>query len=235
VAVATTAPSRGVLSVADRIVAARGRPVHDACGLFSAMSGATPGTPVTLRVERADISGSGTITYAAPTSVTSPTGTPPAGEVATGCPGSPHVTAILGIQAEDATSWHFPINLSIDTAYIGGPSAGLAMTLGVMDTLSSVSVTGGTKVAATGTISPDGQVGAVGGVPEKTIAVENAGATVFIVPLQGGNYAQAVKAASPSLHVVGVRTLDQALAAIERYGGHQPVPITDPSSGGATS
>ena len=109
------------------------------------------------------------------------------------------------------------------------------MTLGVMDTLSSVSVTGATKVAATGTISPDGQVGAVGGVPEKTIAVENAGATVFIVPLQGGNYAQAVKAASPSLHVVGVRTLDQALAAIERYGGHQPVPITDPSSGGATS
>lgn len=232
-AVGVRAPSASVLSVADRIVAARGRPVRSVCGLFAALHGVVPGTRVALRVERADITSSGTITYDPPATVASPTGAAPAGEVASGCPGAPSVTAILGIAPEDATDWHFPVSVTIDTAYIGGPSAGLAMTLGVIDALSKVSITGGTKVAATGTIDPTGTVGDVGGVAEKTIAVENAGATVFLVPTV--EYTVAKKAASPSLKVVPVRSLDQALAAIEAAGGRPPVPITDTSPVGATS
>ena len=56
------------------------------------------------------------------------------------------------------------------------------MTLGIMDKLSTGPLTGGHVVAATGTIDADGDVGDVGGVAEKTIAVERAGATVFFVP-----------------------------------------------------
>ncbi|HEV3213203.1 MAG TPA: S16 family serine protease [Acidimicrobiales bacterium] len=232
-AVGTRAPAAHVLSVADRIVGARGRPVRSVCGLVAAMRGARPGTAVPLRVERATITSSGTITYAAATTVVAPTGAPPAGDVATGCPGSPTVTAVLGTGIEDATDWHFPVKVSIDTAFIGGPSAGLAMTLGVIDALSKVSITGGTKVAATGTISANGTVGDVGGVAEKTIAVESAGATVFLVPTV--EYTVAKKAASPSLKVVPVRTLRQALAAIEAAGGRPPAPIADASGAGATS
>lgn len=134
---------------------------------------------------------------------------------------------------ENGTDWTFPVDVTIDTAYIGGPSAGLAMTLGVMDALSKVSITGGSKVAATGTIDPEGQVGPVGGVPEKTIAVESAGATLFLVP--PANYGEAKSAASPGLKVVAVSTLDQALAAIRAVGGTTPVPITEAALVRATS
>jgi len=244
VAVFSHAPAEGVLSVADRIVEARGRPVRNLCGLLSAMSGAAPGTSVALRVERAAITNAGDLTYTPAVTVTAPTGSPLHSGRAKGCPGRPLVTAVFGIAAEDAVNWHFPVKVSINTAYIGGPSAGLAMALGVVDALSTVSITGGIKVAATGTISPSGAVGPIGGVAEKTIAVENAGATLFLVPVDTNkastygitsNYTDARHAASPSLRVIGVTTLRQALQAIERYRGRAPVPITGTSGGGATS
>jgi hypothetical protein len=56
---------------------------------------------------------------------------------------------------------------------------------------------------------------------------------VFLVPAGQGGIAQG--AASSGLKVVSVRTLSQALAAIERLGGTAPVPIAGTSSGGATS
>ena len=80
-----------------------------------------------------------------------------------------------GIQPETQQSWHFPIDVTVHTQNIGGPSAGLAMTLGIMDKLTSGRLTGNRIVAATGEIDQYGNVSAVGGVAEKTIAVENAG------------------------------------------------------------
>ena len=73
----------------------------------------------------------------------------------------------------------------------------------------------------------------MGGVAEKTIAVERAGATVFLVPPE--ELAVARSAASSSLTVVAASTLDQALAAIERCGGHAPVPIADTAATASTS
>ena len=67
--------------------------------------------------------------------------------------------------------------MTVHTQNIGGPSAGLAMTLGIIDKLSSGRLTGHRIIAATGTIDQNGNVGDVGGVAEKTIAVERAGAT----------------------------------------------------------
>jgi Lon-like protease len=111
----------------------------------------------------------------------------------------------------------YPFEVTIDSGTIGGPSAGLAFTLGVLDTLSAGELTGGRKVAATGTIEIDGTVGDVGGVVQKTAAVRAAGADVFLVP--DGEYDDAVAHAGPKLEVVKVATLDDALKALSRLGG----------------
>ena len=111
----------------------------------------------------------------------------------------------------------FPFDVAIDSGTIGGPSAGLAFTLGVLDTLTAGELTGGKKVAATGTIEIDGHVGDVGGVVQKTAAVRAAGASVFLVP--PGEYEDAIAHAGPKLEVVKVTSLDEALAAMARLGG----------------
>lgn len=111
----------------------------------------------------------------------------------------------------------YPFDVVIDSGTIGGPSAGLAFTLGVLDTLTAGELTGGTKVAATGTIEIDGSVGDVGGVAQKTAAVRAAGVNVFLVP--AGEYKDALAHAGPKLEVVKVATLDDALAAMARLGG----------------
>jgi PDZ domain-containing protein len=94
------------------------------------------------------------------------------------------------------------------------------MSLGIIDKLSSGRLTGGRIVAATGTIDQDGNVGDVGGVAEKTIAVEQAGATVFFVPKVEFKTAEAK--ASPQLHVYGVSNLDQVLRILKGLGGNVP-------------
>ena len=75
-------------------------------------------------------------------------------------------------------------------------------------------------MAATGTIDAQGDVGDVGGVAQKTIAVERAGATVFFVPPQ--EYAAAMSKDTPQLHVYAVSSLDQALQILKRLGGTIP-------------
>ncbi len=73
-------------------------------------------------------------------------------------------------------------------------------------------------MAATGTIDPAGDVGEVGGVQEKTVAVENAGAQVFFVPK--AEYADAQSVAHGSLKIVPVTTLGQVLQVLQHsYGG----------------
>jgi len=228
-AVGSKSPSYSILNVADRIVGARGHAVTDVCSLVVALHGATPGRTVPLEVQRATISPAGVITYAKAAAVRVPTEAVPSNVPSTDCPGAPKRTVWLGVALEDAMQWQFPIHVTINTADIGGPSAGLAMTLGIIDALSRGSLTGHARIAATGTIDPSGNVGDVGGVAEKTVAVEQAGARVFLVPPQ--EYGVALGAASGGLKVVSVSTLAQALAAIKRFGGNvPPVPITQPAS-----
>ena len=113
--------------------------------------------------------------------------------------------------------WHFPVKVTVHTQDIGGPSAGLAMTLGIIDKLSSGRLTGNRIVAATGTIDQNGNVGDVGGVAEKTVAVERAGATVFFVP--SVELKTAESKATPQLHVYAVNNLNQVLRILTRLGG----------------
>jgi len=104
----------------------------------------------------------------------------------------------------------FPIDVTIDSQNIGGPSAGMMFTLEIMNQLTEQDLTGGQRIAGTGTIALDGTVGAIGGVTQKVNAAIDAGAVVVLVP--AGNYDNAVAAAGDKIVVVRVETIDDALA-----------------------
>ena len=155
---------------------------------------------------------------------------PPRGLVDNGCGPPVRPTAYLGIDPVTQQDWQFPVKVTVHTENIGGPSAGLAMTLGIIDKLSSGRLTGNHIVAATGTMDPEGNVGDVGGVAQKTVAVEQAGATVFFVP--SVELKAAESKATPQLHVYPVDNLDQVLRILERLGGQVPA---NPASAQAAS
>ncbi len=114
-----------------------------------------------------------------------------------------------------------PFDVKIDTSGIGGPSAGLAFTLALIDELTPGELTGGQKIAVTGTIDIDGTVGDVGGVVQKTAAVRHAGATLFLVP--PNEFKDAQRHAGKRLKIAQVATLAEALDALLANGGEKPV------------
>lgn len=116
-----------------------------------------------------------------------------------------------------------PFRVSLAADGIGGPSAGLSFTLGLMDKLDAADLTGGLRVAATGTMANNGSVGAIGGIAQKTIAVREAGANVFLVP--PANAAVARAHAGPGLRIIAVSSIGQAVRTLERLGGRL-VPAT---------
>ncbi|WP_121747232.1 S16 family serine protease [Streptomyces sp. E2N166] len=96
---------------------------------------------------------------------------------------------------------------------VGGPSAGLLFSLGIVDKLGAGDLTGGRVVAGTGTISTGGKVGAVGGVPLKTQAARRDGATVFLVPKAECSDARAEL--PKGLRLIPVTTLDGAVDSLK--------------------
>jgi PDZ domain-containing protein len=215
------------LHVADEIVAINGAPVTSSCALVRALHDVASGSTVRLRLDKATVDGGGTITYHAPSNVTATTGTPPADVGSSGCAGvSGASKSWLGVSLEDGNSYQLPATVRIDTNDIGGPSAGLAMTLTLIDKLSRASISGNVPIAATGTIDVHGNVGDVGGVAQKTVAVQRAGAKYFFVPQV--EVATAKANASPGLTIVGVTTLDQVLRDLRKIGGTAPEPLTAP-------
>jgi Lon-like protease len=119
--------------------------------------------------------------------------------------------ALVGFVPNQSAQIKLPIRVAIDTSGIGGPSAGLAFTLEVMQQLGR-NVLHGHKVAATGEMELNGQVAPIGGVKQKTYGVRQAGADVFLVPA-GGNAKTARRYAGP-VHVIAVHSIEQALHAL---------------------
>ncbi|MGH8993243.1 MAG: YlbL family protein [Acidimicrobiia bacterium] len=138
-------------------------------------------------------------------------------------------SARIGIVLETyQISYKFPVSVSIDTGNVGGPSAGLAFTLALIDELSPGELTGGRAVAVTGTINKEGDVGLVGGVAQKTVTARRAGAIAFLVP---PDEAAEAKTYAGKMRIVPVATLDEALAALEDLGGSGlALPSTPPGS-----
>lgn len=107
----------------------------------------------------------------------------------------------------------FPIDVSISSGAIGGPSAGLMWALGLYDLLTPGDLTGGRTIAGTGAIGIHGEVLPIGGIGEKLAAAADAGADVFFVPKD--NLAEARAAGDHGLNLVVVATFEDALKYLE--------------------
>jgi PDZ domain-containing protein len=116
------------------------------------------------------------------------------------------------------SSWlELPVDVHIDAGVIGGPSAGLMFTLGIIDVLTEEDLTGGQVVAGTGTIDREGRIGAIGGIRQKilgaTSRADEPSATVFLVP--AGNMGEAAGVpVDREVTLVPVATLEDAVAAL---------------------
>jgi len=217
-AVGSDTPAEHKLAVADVIVGVNGTATNTSCQVIAATHDLMPGTTADLRVEPATISDNGTITYGTTTTVRVTLAPAPKGDSGTPCPGVVGPPkAYVGISLSDQVDYTFPFSIQISTPNIGGPSAGLAMTLGIIDQLSHGSLLHHQTIAATGTIDPTGQVGDVGGVRQKAVAVSNAHATLFFVPVVERSAAEST--AAPALKVRPVATLNQALSVLFADGG----------------
>jgi PDZ domain-containing protein len=128
---------------------------------------------------------------------------------------------IIGIVPADTRTVDVPFEVDISTDAIGGPSAGLAFTLALLDELTPGNLMGRATVAATGTIAEDGAVGAIGALRQKAVAVKRSGADLFLVPKSqtDAEIASARAAVGSALTIVPVATLDEALDALSKYGG----------------
>jgi len=121
--------------------------------------------------------------------------------------------AVVGIIVQQAATFEFPVDVTIDAGDIGGPSAGLAFALDVADELGETDLDRGRRIAATGEIGLDGAVSAIGGIKQKTIAARRVGAALFLVP--DANAAEARRYAE-GLRIVPVSDFDEAVAALTR-------------------
>lgn len=129
---------------------------------------------------------------------------------------------IIGIGIADAARiTHIPVHVSFSTQNIGGPSAGLAFSLEIYDSLSGRHLLDGHRIAVTGELGLDGTVSPIGGVQQKTLGAISAGADTFIVP-NGENYRDAKAEAHGRIRIIGVSSFAQALRVIR----HLP-PVTN--------
>ncbi|MFV0127909.1 PDZ domain-containing protein [Streptomyces sp. HMX112] len=120
--------------------------------------------------------------------------------------------AIVGIQA--GTDHTFPFPIDIKLADVGGPSAGLMFSLGIIDKLTPGDLTGGRFVAGTGTIDDTGKVGPIGGIEMKLVGAREAGARYFLTP--AANCAAAASDPPSGLTLVKVETIGGAVKALDR-------------------
>ena len=122
--------------------------------------------------------------------------------------------------------YQFPVKVNVDTSGIGGPSAGLAMTLAILDAVTPGDLTGGHRVAVTGTIDDAGNVGEIGGIEQKAVAARAAGAQMFIVPQCDPrdptcppDLRRAIARVGSHVQVKPVATFQQALDVLREAGG----------------
>jgi PDZ domain-containing protein len=183
-------PATGKLVPTDRIVAINSTTVRSPADIFHAMSGKPIGTHFLFKVLRGGHQALVRLTTVAATA------------------GSKR--GVVGVLLAPSEKINLPVKVSIDTPGVGGPSAGLAFALDILQQLGR-NVDHGHKVAATGELFLNGGVGPIGGIKQKTIGAREAGVDVFLVPVS--NAAEARKYAH-GLRIVPVKSFQQALHAL---------------------
>ena len=197
IALAPDSPSAGLLRPGDRVVALDGAPVATAADLIAAVRALTSDTEVEALVERE----SRQVALTLPLMPAARTGDPPR----------------LGVSIETAggrADLPFPVRI-VPQRIVGGPSAGLMFTLTLYNLLSETDITGGQRIAGTGTIDLNGAVGPIGGVSQKVAAAEQAGARIFLAPRANADEA---RRAAREITIVPVATAAEAIAALQRLG-----------------
>ncbi|MGZ4334269.1 MAG: YlbL family protein [Gaiellaceae bacterium] len=182
----------------ETIVSVNGKPVRNPGDLRRLLSTHKPGDTVRLGVRNAERLRTVSVKTAAD-------------------PANPR-RPVIGVFVLQATHAKLPIPVRIDAGSIGGPSAGLAFALDVLEELGH-DVTRGYRVAATGQIEPDGSVLPIGGVKQKTIGVRRAGVDVFLVP--AGDNAKEARKYAGSVRVIPVESFRQALHALSTLPAKQ--------------
>lgn len=194
------APSDEVLDPGDRLIEAEGVDLTSVEDLTAVLADRQPGDTINVLVDRR-----GTGEFWTTVELTS-------------APGEDRT--IVGFIPFDTRRISLPFEVDINTGSIGGPSAGLAFTLSLIDRLTPGELTGGRDVAVTGTINLDGSVGPIGGLAQKASAVDQRGIDVFLVPgAQSEADIAAARAAAPGLNIVTVATVFEAIDALAVAGG----------------
>jgi PDZ domain-containing protein len=185
------APAANVLRTSDVILSADGQKVTSVVRLRAVLAEHRPGDRVRITYRRDGKVRSATIKTIAD-------------------PQDPS-RALVGVSARDALHVTLPVKIKIDAGGVGGPSAGLAFALDILQELGR-DVTHGHKVAATGELGLDGTVGPIGGVKQKTLGVRKAGVDVFLVP--AGENAREARRYADGLRIIPVKNFPQALRAL---------------------
>jgi PDZ domain-containing protein len=188
------APAADVLRPGDVIVSANGRKVASVLALRTVLAAKQPGATVRVGFSRASKVRQATIKTVAD-------------------PQDPK-RAIIGVSASDELTVKLPVPIKFDAGGVGGPSAGLAFALDILQELGQ-NVAHGKKVAATGALSLDGTVGPIGGVKQKTLGARDAGVDVFLVP--AGDNAREARRYAKDLPILPVKNFQQALQSLATF------------------
>ncbi|WP_327089619.1 PDZ domain-containing protein [Nonomuraea sp. NBC_01738] len=182
-------PADGKLKKDDEFVSINGQPASDTETVSKAVKALKPGQTVVFKVLRA------------------------------GKPVEVQVTTVAGagnktmVGVTMKAKYKFPFTVTINVGDVGGPSAGMMFSLGIIDKLTPGSITGGKSIAGTGTITPDGEVGPIGGISQKMVGAKKSGATVFLTPAD--NCAEALKSVPDGLRLVKSETLHDAVRSLD--------------------
>ncbi len=190
------APADGVLRADDEILSVDGEVIATPDDVREVLQRFKPGEEVGFTLLRGGKE----------RSIKVPTG---AGEVPEGETVAP---TVIGVYL--ASDYELPYEITIDAGNVGGPSAGLMFSLALYDTLTPGELTGGEEIAGTGTIASDGKVGPIGGIQQKLIGADRAGADYFLAPAD--NCGEVVGHEPDGMTVARVGTFDEAREVIER-------------------
>lgn len=125
----------------------------------------------------------------------------------------------IGIALTDNSEIETDPEVKIHSADIGGPSAGLMFAIDVYTQLMDNDLSKGYKIAGTGSISPEGKIGRIGGIEKKIVAADREKADYFLAPDdqdsdKQSNYDLAVETAEKirsNLRIIPVKTFEEAI------------------------
>jgi len=194
------APATGKLQAGDMVVSVNGTSITEAKQITEVIQGAPMGATFTFTIERDGLQQDVQVSSA----------------VNPQDKKTPYIGIGIGVLYEP----DFDVKFNVDG--VGGPSAGLMLTLGLIDKLTPADLTAGKVIAGTGTIKPDGTVGPIGGIRQKLAGASQTQAELFLIP--ESNCKEAAGHLPAGLTVTPVKNLTSAIDAVQKWTAGQPVP-----------